>query len=76
MAETAAQAKERVPADALAVMLKATQNLKTAGIEGGVIQTGEQAPSFTLKNHLNEDRNLEAMLADGPLVVSFYRGGW
>jgi peroxiredoxin len=57
-------------------MNKAIQNLKATGIEGRVIQIGEKAPSFTLKNHLNKDRNLETMLADEPLVVSFYRGGW
>jgi hypothetical protein len=76
LAETAAQSTEKVPADARAIMNKATQDLQATGIEGRVLQTGEKALSFTLKNHLNKDRNLEAMLANGPLVVSFYRGGW
>jgi hypothetical protein len=76
LAERAAQSREKFPADARAIMNKAIQNLKATGIEGRVIQTGEKAPSFTLKNHLNKDRNLETMLADEPLVVSFYRGGW
>lgn len=76
LAETAAQSREKIPADTRAIMNKATQDLKATGIEGRAIQTGETAPSFMLKNHLNKERNLEAMLADGPLVVSFYRGGW
>lgn len=69
-------AAERVPADALDTMAKATQDLKDSGIEGKALQTGEAAPDFTLRNHLNEDRQLSRMLESGPLVVSFYRGGW
>ena len=57
-------------------MNMATQDLKATGIEERVIQSGEKAPSFTLKNHLNKDRSLKVMVADGPLVLSFYRGGW
>lgn len=76
LAETAAQSKEKIPAEARSIMSQAIQDLQATGIEGRVVQTGQKAPSFTLKNHLNNDRNLETMLTDGPVVVSFYRGGW
>jgi peroxiredoxin len=76
LVETAEQSREKIPADARSIMNKATQDLQATGIEGRVLQNGQKAPSFILKNHLNNDRSLETMLADGPVVVSFYRGGW
>jgi hypothetical protein len=76
LVETAEQSREKIPADARSIMNKATQDLQATGIEGRVLQNGQKAPSFTLKNHLNNDKNLATMLADGPVVVSFYRGGW
>ena len=71
LVETAEQSREKIPADARSIMNKATQDLQATGIEGRVLQNGQKVPSFILKNHLNNDRNLETMLADGPVVVSF-----
>jgi len=68
--------RERIPADALSTMAGETEKLKASGIEGRAVQSGETAPDFTLPNHLGEEMNLGAMLKNGPLVVSFYRGGW
>jgi len=76
LAEQAAKSRAKIPAETRDVMQQATQDLKATGIEGKALQTGEKAPSFTLKNHLGENRSLEKMLMSGPLVVSFYRGGW
>lgn len=67
---------ERIPKDTFAFMVDETKKLKASGIEGRAVQDGEQAPDFTLSNHLGKDRNLRLMLKDGPVVVSFYRGGW
>ncbi|CCO23415.1 alkyl hydroperoxide reductase [Maridesulfovibrio hydrothermalis] len=68
--------RAEIPATILDTMSRATADLKATGIENKALQNGKKAPSFTLKNHLGEDRTLEAMLEKGPLVVSFYRGGW
>ncbi|MBE9515412.1 MAG: AhpC/TSA family protein [Proteobacteria bacterium] len=40
------------------------------------IATGEQAPVFTLPDHLGNNVDLGVELAHGPVVLSFYRGGW
>ena len=69
-------AKERIPADTLQIMGGETASLKASGIEGKAVQNGEKAPDFTLTNHLGDAMNLGEMLQSGPLVVSFYRGGW
>ena len=74
--ETVQSVKENVPAEIFDTMASETEQLRSTGIEGRTVQNGEQAPDFTLTNHLEEQMNLEAMLKDGPLVLSFYRGGW
>lgn len=40
------------------------------------IKSGEQAPNFTLKNHLGEKVELYSFLQEGPVVLTFYRGAW
>jgi len=68
--------KERMPADVLAVMDKATEDLKATGIDDRAIKDGQKAPAFTLPNHLGKERTLAGYLQEGPVVLSFYRGGW
>jgi len=69
-------AKENIPADKMATMASETEALKASGIEGKAVQSCETALDFTLPNHLGKQMNLGAMLSEGPVVVSFYRGGW
>ena len=71
-----AQAGERIPRESLRTMAKATAELKSSGIETSALSKGETAPTFVLKSQDGDERALEAMLAEGPLVLSFYRGGW
>ncbi|MFV0422520.1 hypothetical protein [Oleidesulfovibrio sp.] len=69
-------AKERIPADALSVMGDETAKLKASGIEGQALKAGAAAPDFVLQNHIGQSRTLSGLLAEGPVVLSFYRGGW
>ena len=39
-------------------------------------KTGDRLEDFTLPNHLGETRSLAALRERGPVVVTFYRGGW
>ncbi len=39
-------------------------------------RVGDHAPDFSLVNHLGETIHLEDLRRRGPVVVSFYRGGW
>lgn len=39
-------------------------------------QEGQKAKDFTLKNALGEEVNLYEELSKGPVVLTFYRGGW
>ena len=69
-------AKDRIPADALAVMHRATEDLRRSGIGDRVLKIGEPAPDFELENTDGETVSSHALQARGPLVVTFYRGVW
>lgn len=50
--------------------------LRTLGIPTDPPRIGEPFPDFALPNALGQYRSLSGLLADGPLVLSFHRGGW
>jgi len=57
-------------------MRQATRNLAASGIVGESVGAGDRAPRFSLPNAKGETVSSADLLAKGPLVVSFYRGGW
>lgn len=52
------------------------QAVKDSGIEKQAVHVGEKAPDFMLKNAKGEDVALSTLLKDGPIVLTWYRGGW
>ncbi len=70
------QTAAKAPREVLQTMQQATQSLKDAGIENNASKVGDKAPDFTLPNVKNEDIRLSDALKKGPVVLSFYRGGW
>jgi hypothetical protein len=66
----------RIPAEARAIMHRATEDLRRSGILNRVVKVGQKAPNFELLNQSEEQVRSEALVAKGPLVVSFYRGVW
>lgn len=40
------------------------------------LEVGEKAPDFALPNAMGEEVRLSDRLADGPVVLTFYRGAW
>ena len=68
--------ESKMPAEALAIMHGATNDLLTSGIMDGVLKTGDCAPDFSLTDQDSKPVRASVLLSDGPLVVSFYRGVW
>jgi peroxiredoxin len=66
----------RVPADRQALMDQHVAHLAKTGIERSAKQVGDRAPAIRLRNQHGEDFDVAALLAKGPVVVTFYRGGW
>ena len=71
-----AASAEKFPPETLAVMLGATKELIATGIAEQSASEGSAAPDFSLPNAHGEPVASEALWGDGPVVVSFYRGGW
>ncbi len=68
--------REKLPGEVLATMAQCTEELKGAGIEGRALKTGDAMPNFELPNQHGEQRRLSDYLAESPLVLNIYRGGW
>jgi len=72
--------KEKVVAqldpEDVAKMDAATEELVRSGLAEGAKKEGDRAPDFTLPNPSGEQVSLSRLLAQGPVVVTFYRGTW
>jgi len=71
-----AQFLKQVPEDIQKVMQEEAERLAQSGIAEKSLKAGDQAPRFSLPNTFAKDISSRALLSRGPLVVSFYRGGW
>lgn len=47
-----------------------------SGLADRALGVGASFPSFTLSDATGGKVSLDELLADGPVVISFYRGGW
>lgn len=61
---------------AMQVMANATKKLKASGIEKSGLQVGDKIEDFSLPNAVGQMLNLYDLLTKGPVVLTFYRGGW
>ena len=68
--------KEKMPAEVLMAMARATTELKDTGIENRALRAGDRMPDFTLPNQQGEMRRFADFLADSMVVLNIYRGGW
>lgn len=64
------------PAEVVATMHRAVEELRASGAPSRVLKTGDRAPDFVLPNADGRLVDSRALLATGPLIVTFYRGRW
>lgn len=76
IAEYNEQKNASAPKEMLELMASTTQELMAAGLANDALQVGDYAPDFSLPNVHGELVTLAEMLAHGPVVLNFYRGGW
>jgi hypothetical protein len=76
LATIRAAASNRIPADRQAIMHRATEDLRRSGILERVVKVGQAAPAFELANYDGSLVSSVAVLAEGPMVLSFFRGAW
>lgn len=51
-------------------------SVNNSGVLDSALKVGDKAHNFTLKNALNESVSLFDELKNGPVVLTWYRGGW
>ena len=71
-----AQFKEVAPAEAIATIERSTEDLIESGQAEFALKAGSKAPEFVLKDTNGNDVALRDLLANGPLVLTFFRGFW
>ena len=64
------------PADVVATMHRAVEELRASGAADRILKEGDTAPDFVLPNAAEQPIDSRALLAGGPLVVTFYHGRW
>lgn len=67
---------QRVPADRRAAMERHIAYLSETGVGRHARQVGDQAPEIILPNAHGNTFDVATLLAEGPVIVTFYRGGW
>lgn len=65
-----------VPPSVIETMHRATAELIASGQAERALKAGDKAPAFTLKDPDGNAVSSAALLARGPLALSFYRGVW
>jgi len=66
----------QIPTEALDLFGSTTEKLVQSGIAGTSLKKGDKAPTFALPSITGKIIDSAALLKNGPLVVSFYRGQW
>jgi peroxiredoxin len=76
LANLAAEMQFKLPEEVKAVMNQAGINLVNSGILEQSLREGDRLPDFILPNVFGKLINIQELLKSGPVVISFYRGGW
>lgn len=65
-----------VPRSVIETMRRATKELISSGAAQRALKVGDRAPSFALEDPQGNTVTSSVLLAQGPVIVSFYRGVW
>ena len=75
LAEYRAGWYKRVPAERQAIMERHIDQLR-GSIGRTMLKVGDRAPAIVLENANGATVDVGALLKKGPVIVTFYRGGW
>ena len=74
--QSVADFMSQLPPDVLATVNGSFAKLAASQVGEHARAVGETAPDFTLPNATGKPVTLTNLLGEGPVVLSFYRGGW
>jgi len=67
---------QSAPDEVKEIIGKGISTLSESDLIANAIKEGQKAPDFVLANHLGEKVSLSNLLQTGPVVLTWYRGGW
>ncbi len=67
---------KKVTPEALAAYEQGIKDIAVTGVLDRALKVGAQAPNFELSDAGGVKRSLAAMLTEGPVVLTWYRGTW
>ena len=76
LAEYRAGWYQRVPAERQAIMQRHVDQLRSGTIFRTMLKVGDHAPAILLENAKGATIDVGTLLKKGPVIVTFYRGGW
>jgi peroxiredoxin len=76
LAEYRAGWRKRVPADRQAIMERHIEQLRNGVIARTMLKVGDHAPAIVLHNAKGAIVDISALQKQGPVIITFYRGGW
>ncbi|GAA3840194.1 peroxiredoxin-like family protein [Streptomyces coacervatus] len=68
--------QQQIPAEIREIMQRAGQELADSGQADRALTVDAQAPRFSLPSAPGQTLTLDDLLAEGPVVLTFYRGAW
>jgi len=68
--------EKQAPPQAVALMHRATDDLRNSGITDRALKEGQTAPLFELENSHGSLVSLSGLLEHGPVVITYFRGNW
>lgn len=66
----------RIPAEVAEIFTRDRAALRERGKPTNAVSAGDLLQDFTLPDATGKDVSLSQLVADGPAVLVFYRGGW
>jgi len=76
LAEYRAGWHRRVPVERQAIMQRHIDQLRSGAIARTMLKAGDRAPPIVLGNAKGAMVDVGTLLKKGPVIVTFYRGGW
>jgi peroxiredoxin len=76
LAEYRAGWYQRVPAERQAIMQRHMDQLRSGTTARTMLKVGDRAPAIVLGNAKGAAVDVATLLEKGPVIVTFYRGGW
>lgn len=70
------QNQSMLPEEAKILFKEAGIDLLNSGIMEHILKEGDAIPKFALPNAIGQVVDIQDLLKSGPVVISFYRGGW